>query len=62
MYVLRLLAILAALTVVVSLGFWIFTGDTRYRAFAFKTLRFGVMAALVLFALLILERVALIPL
>lgn len=61
MYVLRLLAVLAAISIVVCLGAWMFTGDLRYRNLAMKIFRFTLMAVLGVFALLILERVAIIP-
>lgn len=61
MYILRLLAVLAVIAILVCLGAWILTGDLRYRNLGLKIFRFSLMAALGVFALLALERVAIIP-
>lgn len=62
MYILRILAVL--LVVAVGVGFlaYALTGERRYLHLSFRLLKYGLVFALILFALLFLERVALIPL
>lgn len=61
MWLLRLLAILIAIAIVLGFAAGVLTGDRRYLQLSFKLLRFGVLFALIIFALLILERLAVIP-
>lgn len=62
MYILRILSVL--LVVAVGVGFlaYALTGERRYLQLSFRLLKYGLIFALILFALLFLERVALIPL
>jgi len=60
MILLRLLLILAALTIVLSGGMYVFTRDARYKRFAWQVVRLGAYALLVLAVLFVLERYALI--
>ncbi len=62
MYVLRILAVL--LVISVGLGFlaYVLTGQRHYLTLAFRALKYGLIFALILFALLFLERAFVIPL
>jgi hypothetical protein len=60
MILLRLLLILAALTIVLSGGMYVFTRDARYKRFAWQVVRLVVYAVLVLAVLFVLERYALV--
>jgi hypothetical protein len=61
MWLLRLLAVLTALSVAGGVGAYLLTRNTAYLYFALRLLRYAVVVALLVFALLILERVAVIP-
>ncbi|MBL8396594.1 MAG: hypothetical protein JNL84_00405 [Candidatus Accumulibacter sp.] len=61
MWLLRLLAVLTALTVAGSVVIYLLTGDRRYLRISWQVFRFAVIVALLIFALIILERVAIIP-
>lgn len=61
MWLLRLLGILALLTVAGGTIAYFLTRDPRYLTFAWRTFRYAVIVALLIFALLILERVAVLP-
>ena len=61
MWSLRLLAVLTALTVAGSGVFYLLTGDRRYLQWAWRLFRYAVIVALLVFAVMILERVAIIP-
>lgn len=61
MWLLRLLALLLGIAIVLGFAAGLLTGDRRYLQWSLKLLRFGVLFALIVFALLILERVAIIP-
>jgi len=60
MILLRLLLILAALTIVLSGGMYVFTRDPRYQRFAWQVIRLVVYALLILAALFVLERYVLV--
>ena len=60
MILLRLLLILAALTIVLSGGMYVFTRDERYRRFAWQVVQLVVYAVLVLAVLFVLERYVLV--
>ncbi len=60
MILLRLLLILAALTIVLSGGMYVFTRDPRYQRFAWQVIRLVVYAFLVLAVLFVLERYVLV--
>lgn len=61
MWLLRLLAVV--LVVAIGAGFllYVFTGRRDYLAFSWRLFRYGIVFALVVFALMIVERVAIIP-
>jgi hypothetical protein len=61
-WLLRLLAVLTVITVAGGALIFLFTGDPRYLHFAWRLFRYALIVALLVFALLILERVAVIPL
>ncbi|HMW54258.1 MAG TPA: hypothetical protein PKZ67_01330 [Accumulibacter sp.] len=61
MWLLRLLAVLTALTVAGGVLAFLFTRDARYLQFAWSLFRYSLIVALLVFALMILERVAVIP-
>jgi hypothetical protein len=60
MILLRLLLILAALTIVLSGGMYVFTRDPRYQRFAWQVIRLVVYALLILGVLFVLERYVLV--
>lgn len=61
MWLLRLMAILAALAVAGGVAAFFLTRNAKYLRFSWRVFRFMVIVALLVFALLILERVAVIP-
>lgn len=61
MWLLRLLAVLTAIAVVAGVVMFLVTGDRRYVQFAWRLFRYSLIVALLVFALLIIERVAVIP-
>ncbi len=61
MWLLRLLAVLVVVAVGVGIGVYAFTGDRRYLAFAWRLFRYALVFALIVFALLFVERLAIIP-
>ncbi|HMW18582.1 MAG TPA: hypothetical protein PKN13_04080 [Accumulibacter sp.] len=61
MWLLRLLAVLTALTVAGSAVIYLLTRDPRYLRLSWQVFRFAVIVALLIFALMVLERVAIIP-
>lgn len=61
MWLLRLLAVLTAITVAVGVMVFLFTQDARYLKFSWRVFRYSLIVALLVFALLILERLAVIP-
>ncbi len=62
MWLLRLLAILTLISVAAGFVAYLLTRNPRYLAFSWRVFRYALIVALLLFALLILERVAIIPL
>jgi hypothetical protein len=54
---LRILAILVVLAILAGSVLYIITRDRRYLRFAYQLLKYGVIFALFLFGLLVLERV-----
>ena len=62
MWILRLLAVLTALSVAGGVAVFLLTRDPKYLQFSWRLFRYAVVVALGIFALLILERVAVIPL
>ncbi|MDR3300637.1 MAG: hypothetical protein LBU43_11750 [Candidatus Accumulibacter sp.] len=61
MWLLRLLGILTLLLVGGGLSAYLLTGNSRYVRFSWRVFRCAVMVALLVFALLILERFVVIP-
>lgn len=56
MLILRLLLILAALSIILTGGMYLFTRNRRYLNLAWQTVRFVVFTLLVFAALFVLER------
>jgi hypothetical protein len=61
MWLLRLLGVLVLLLVGGGIVAYLMTGNPKYVRFSWRVFRYAVMLALLVFALLILERVAVIP-
>ena len=61
MWLLRLLAVLLVIAVGAGFLFYAVTGKRKYLGFSWRLLRWGIIFSLIFFALLILERVAVIP-
>jgi len=61
-WLLRLLAVLTVISVAGGVLIFLFTRDPRYLHFAWRLFRYSLIVALMVFALLILERVAVITL
>ena len=61
MWLLRLLGVLTAISFAGGLAAYLLTRDARYLRFSWTVLRYAIFIALAFFALLILERVAIIP-
>ncbi|MFZ4538256.1 hypothetical protein [Propionivibrio sp.] len=61
MWLLRLLAVLTLISVAVGVVSFLLTRDSRYLQFAWRLFRYALIVAMLVFALLILERVAVIP-
>lgn len=61
MWLLRLLAVI--LVIAIGAGFLIFalTGNRYYLSVSWRLLRWGVVFALIVFALMVVERLAIIP-
>ncbi len=61
MWFLRLLAVI--LVIAVGAGFLLYavSGDRKYLGFSWRLARWGIVFALIFFALMILERLAVIP-
>lgn len=62
MWLMRLLAVLTAVVVAGGVVSYLLTGNSRHLQFAWRLFRYALVVALLFFALLILERVAIIPL
>lgn len=61
MWLLRLLAVLTGLSVAGGVAAYLLTRNPKYLRFALQLLRYAIIVALLVFGLLILERVAVIP-
>ncbi len=61
MWLLRLLAVLTVLAVAGGVVIFVFTRDARYLQLSWRLFRYSLLVALLIFALLIIERVAVIP-
>lgn len=62
MWLLRLLAVIAVISIGVSLVAYAFSGQRAYLAFARWVFAYALLFALLIFALMFLERLAIIPL
>ena len=62
MWLLRLLAVILVLAIGAGLLIYAFTGKRNYLAFSWRLFKYGIVFALIIFALMIIERVAIIPL
>jgi hypothetical protein len=56
--VLRVLVLIAAIAIGVALLLFLFTRERRYLQFALRLLQYAVLAALIVFGLLLFERLA----
>ncbi|HOG02512.1 MAG TPA: hypothetical protein PLL14_00950 [Accumulibacter sp.] len=61
MWLLRLLAVLTMISVAAGVVVFLFTRDARYLQISWRLFRYALIVALLVFALMILERVAIIP-
>ena len=61
MWLLRLLAVLLVVGVGVCGALYMLTGHRRYLGYAWRGLQAGILFALVVFALMFVERLAIIP-
>lgn len=61
MWLLRLLAVLTMISVAAGVVVFLFTRDARYLQISWRLFRYALIVALLVFALMILERVAVIP-
>lgn len=61
MWLLRLLAVILVITIGAGFLLYALTGNRNYLGFSWRLLRWGVVFALIVFALMIIERVAIIP-
>lgn len=61
MWLLRLLAVILVVSVGAGFVIYAITGNRYYLTFAWRMLRYGIVFALIVFALMIIERIALIP-
>ena len=61
MWLLRLLAVILVVAIGASLLIYVVTGNLYYLAVSWRMFRYGIVFALIVFALMIIERVALIP-
>ena len=62
MWLLRLLAVLTLISVAGGVIAYVLTRNSKYLQFSWRLFRYAILVALLVFALLILERVAAIPL
>ena len=61
MWLLRLLAVLTVISVACGVVAFLLTRNNKYLSFSWRVFRYALIVALLVFALLILERVAVIP-
>ncbi len=62
MLILRLLAVIVVVTVIGGVVAYLLTHNRKYLRFSWRVFRYALIVALLVFALMILERVAVIPL
>jgi hypothetical protein len=61
MWLLRLLAVIVVIAIGAGLLAYVFTGNRKYLAFSWRLFRYAVVFALLVFALMFVERLAIIP-
>jgi hypothetical protein len=61
MWLLRLVGVLLVVTIGAGFLLYVITGNRNYLTFVFRLLRWSVVFALIVFALMIIERLAIIP-
>ena len=61
MWLLRLLAVLTVVSVAGGVVAYLLTRNSKYLQFSWRLFRYSLIVALLVFALMILERVAVIP-
>ena len=61
MWLLRLLAVLTVISVAGGVVAYLLTRNPKYLQFSWRLFRYSLIVALLVFALMILERVAIIP-
>lgn len=61
MWLLRLLAVILVIAIGVGLLLYVFTGRREYLSFCWRLFRYGIVFALLVFALMFVERLAVIP-
>lgn len=61
MWLLRLLAVILVIAIGVGLLIYAFTGNRHYLALSWRLFRYGIVFALIVFALMFVERLAIIP-
>lgn len=61
MWLLRLLAVILVIAIGAGLLIYAFTGNRYYLALSWRLFRYGVVFALIVFALMFVERLAIIP-
>lgn len=61
MWLLRLLAVILVVAIGASLLIYVVSGNRAYLAFSWRLFRYGIIFALIVFALMIVERIAVIP-
>lgn len=62
MWLLRLLAVILMLAIGAGLLIYVISGNRKYLSFSWRLFRYGIVFSLIVFALMIIERVAIIPL
>lgn len=62
MWLLRLLAVLSVIAIAGGVLAYLLTRDRKYLQFAWRLFRYALIVALLIFAVMIVERVAVIPL
>ena len=61
MWLLRLLAVILVIAIGAGFLLYVFTGRRDYLTFSWRLFRYGIVFALIIFALMIVERIAVIP-
>ena len=61
MWLLRLLAVILVVAIGAGLPMYVISGNRGYLLLSWRLLRYGIVFALIVFALMIIERIAVIP-